>query len=138
MGILDRNKVKLRYDVDALPTVRCPASGRTIIKSTVEGEAETIRYGRIKTVLFSLLSPMLGDEELDYLRKDLRLAVKSLRKSLGPDGADESIFDLLEGHFADWPGNIIVFEITLDGMHGECQYIGIDMGPDSLDDDTGG
>lgn len=134
MGILDRNKVKLNYDVDALPTLRCPASGRVILKHTDEGDAEIIRYSRIKTVLFSLLSPMIGDEELDYLRKDLRSAVKVLRKSLGPDGADESIFQLLDEHFADWPGNLMVFEVTLDGMHGQCQYIGIDMGPEDLDD----
>ena len=30
MGILDRNKVKLSYDVDVLPILRCPASGRVI------------------------------------------------------------------------------------------------------------
>ena len=137
MGILDRNKVKLSYDVDVLPTLRCPASGRVILKPTPDGEPEEIiRYARNKSVLFSLLSPMIGTEELDYLRKDLRSAVKILRKSLGPDGADESTFDLLDGHFADWPGNIIVFEITLDGLHGQCQYIGIDMGSESLDDET--
>lgn len=64
------------------------------------------------------------------------MAVKSLRKSLGPSKACESNFDLLEGSFADWPGNIMVFEVTLDGMQGQCHYIGIDLGPESLDDDT--
>ena len=137
MGILDCNKVKLSYDVDALPTLRCPATGRVILKRTPDGEPEEIiRYAKIKSVLFSLLSPMIGTEELDYLRKDLRSAVKILRKSKGRDGADESNFDLLDEHFADWPGNLMVFEITLDGMSGQCQYIGIDMGSESLDDDT--
>jgi len=135
MGILDRNKVKLSYDVDALPTLRCPASGRVILKHTPKGEAELIRYGRIKTVLFSLLSPMIGTEELDYLRKDLRLAVKNLRKSQGRDGADQSNFYLLDQNFADWPGNLMVFEITLDELHGQCHYLGIDMGPKSANDD---
>lgn len=136
MGILSRNVVRLSYDVDAVPTLRCPVSGRAILKHTPQGEAELIRYSRIKTVLFSLLSPMVGDEELDYFRKDLRLAIKALRKTLGPDGEFESNGDLLDQHFADWPGNIMVFEITLDRMHGQCHYIGIDLGPESLEDES--
>lgn len=68
MGILNRNKVRLGYDLDTLPTLHCPASGRVILKHTPGGEPEVIRYARIKTVLFSLLSPMIGGEELDYLR----------------------------------------------------------------------
>ena len=133
MGILSQNVVKLSYDVDAIPTLRCPMSGKVILQHTPEGDAVEIKYSRIKTVLFSLLSPMIGNEELDYFRKDFRTELKNLRKSMGQDGEFESNSDLLDRHFADWPSNVMVFEITLDGMHGECHYIGIDMGPESLE-----
>ncbi len=137
MGILNRNQVRLGYEVDAAPALRCPISGKVIFRIDPAGEGKPIAYGRIKPVLFNLVSPMIGgDEDLDYLRKDLRQAIKALRKSLPRDDRDASLYDLLDGHFDDWPGNVLVFEITLDRMHGECQYIGIDMGAEDCDSDT--
>lgn len=133
VGILDRNLVKLSYDVDALPTLHCPLTGRAIFRPTDGDEPKLIQYARNKAVLFSLLSPMVGDEELDYFRKDLKRAIKQLRKSLSDEELDSN-FDLLDNHFSDWPGNIMVFELTLDGQHGECQYIGIDLGSQSVDE----
>ena len=135
MGILDRNKVKLHYDFDAQATLRCPISGKIISKNHGD-EEKFIAYGRIKPVLFSLISPAIGWEDHDYFRKDFRTKIKELRKSLGRKVKDLSNYDLLAEYFDDWPSNIMVFEITLDRMHGQCHYIGIDLGPESLEDES--
>ena len=127
--MLETNRIVLRYDTDNLPVLRCPVSGKIIFRPFEEGKEELLNYRRIKPILFSLLPSI---DEADYFRSDLAKIIRKVRKSLGDESDDTSNLSILEEHDIDFPNNIMVIEIILDGL--DSQFIGIDMGPEMAEE----